>query len=424
MIEGYDEADAERYVDEPNRSGRSPYQRDSARIVHSAALRRLAGKTQVVGPASNDFIRNRLTHTLEVAQVGRELATALGCDPDIVEAACLAHDLGHPPFGHNGERALNDVAAGIGGFEGNAQTFRLLTRLEAKSFGPTGESVGLNLTRATLDAASKYPWALAEATAPSGRHGDGLPRAVHKFGVYTDDVPVFTWMRADAAPRRTCVEAQVMDFADDVAYSVHDVEDGVVAERIELTRLTDPGLRREVWETTRDWYAPTLTLEDFEEALRRLSRLAAWPSSPYDGSRRHLGGLKNLTSRLINRFCLDVRDAAADEGLLGRLRRYRGTLPVPQATFHEIVALKGIAAQLVMNAEGRVELMTRQRDLLSELVEAIWRSGPQSLEPVFRHDFETAVDDPARRRVVIDQVASLTDPSAVEKHREVCGRGA
>ncbi|MEJ7630296.1 MAG: deoxyguanosinetriphosphate triphosphohydrolase [Nocardioidaceae bacterium] len=420
MIPGYDEAAAERYVDEPNRSGRSPYQRDSARIVHSAALRRLAGKTQVVGPASSDFIRNRLTHTLEVAQVGRELARTLGCDPDIVEAACLAHDLGHPPFGHNGERALNDAASQIGGFEGNAQTFRLLTRLEAKSFQPSGESVGLNLTRATLDAASKYPWQLSGATAPRGRHGDGLPRAVQKFGVYADDIAVFTWMRAEAEPRRTCVEAQVMDFADDVAYSVHDVEDGVVAERIELTRLADPRLRKEVWETTRDWYAPTLTLDEFDEALGRLSGMAAWPTSPYDGSRRHLGGLKNLTSRLINRFCLGVRDAVAASGLLGGLSRYRGTLPIPRSTTHEIVALKGIAAQLVMRAEGRVELMNQQRELLCDLVDGIWRTGPSALEPVFRHDFETASDDVQRLRVVIDQVASLTDPSAVEKHRIVC----
>ncbi len=215
-----------------------------------------------------------------------------------------------------------------------------------------------------------------------------------------------------------------MDFADDVAYSVHDVEDGVVAERIELTRLGDSGLRREVWETTRDWYAPTLTLDEFEDALRRLAALNAWPTTPYDGSRRHLGGLKNLTSRLINRFCIAVRDAADADGLLGGLQRYRGVLPVPLATVHEIVALKGIAAQLVMNAEGRVEIMNAQRDLLTELVEGIWTVGPEALEPVFRHDFETAPDDDARRRVVIDQVASLTDPSAVEKHHEVCGRTA
>ncbi len=424
MTQGYDEADAARYAEEPSWSGRSPYQRDSARIVHSAALRRLAGKTQVVGPASNDFIRNRLTHTLEVAQVGRELATELGCDPDIVEAACLAHDLGHPPFGHNGERALNDAAAGIGGFEGNAQTFRLLTRLEAKAFDAEGVSRGLNLTRATLDAASKYPWTVSDALMPSGRHGDGMPRAVHKFGVYADDLPVFSWMREGAELRRTCVEAQIMDFADDVAYSVHDVEDGVVAKRIELTALWDAGLRREVWETARDWYAPGLSLDEFEQALDRLSRLAAWPTSTYDGSRRQLGGLKNLTSQLINRFCLSVRAAAVDQGLLGGLRRYRGTLPLPPATVHEIVVLKGTAAQLVMKAEGRAEVMAGQRELLSELVEGIWRCGPQALEPVFRHDFDAAADDAARRRVVVDQVASLTDPSAVEKHRLVCGATA
>jgi dGTPase len=212
----------------------------------------------------------------------------------------------------------------------------------------------------------------------------------------------------------------VMDFADDVAYSVHDVEDGVVAERIELTRLTDAALRREVWETTRDWYAPTLSLEEFEAAFSRLSALEAWPSAPYDGSRRHLGGLKNLTSRLINRFCIAVRDAADADGLLGGLQRYRGTLPVPLTTFHEIVVLKGIAAQLVMNAEGRVEIMSAQRELLAELVDGIWARGSQALEPVFRHDFQTAEDDAARRRVVVDQVASLTDPSAVEKHQEVC----
>ncbi len=424
MSTGYDEAAAARYAEEPSGSARSPYQRDSARIVHSAALRRLAGKTQVVGPASNDFIRNRLTHTLEVAQVGRELATELGCDRDIVEAACLAHDLGHPPFGHNGERALNDAAADIGGFEGNAQTFRLLTRLEAKSFDSAGASIGLNLTRATLDAASKYPWTVGEATTPSGRHGDGMPRAVRKFGVYADDLPIFFWMRAGATPQRTCIEAQVMDFADDVAYSVHDVEDGVVAQQIDLSALSDAGIRRDVWETARDWYAGDLTLDDFDHALDRLVRLSAWPTAPYDGSRRHLGGLKNLTSQLINRFCLSVRAAAEDGGLLGELRRYQGTLPVPAATIHEIVVLKGIAAQLVMKAAGRVEVMLAQRAMLAELVDGIWRLGPPALEPVFRHDFEAAADDAARRRVVVDQVASLTDPSAVEKHRLVCGAAA
>ena len=275
----YAAADRERFVDEPPKRvaapERTPFERDRARVVHAAASRRLAAKTQVVGPQSDDFVRNRLTHSLEVAQVARDLSRALGCEPDIVETAALAHDLGHPPFGHNGERVLAELSAGYGGFEGNAQTFRLLTRLEAKTFGPDG-SVGLNLTRATLDACTKYPWSSAEADEPQGVHADGSPRVIRKFGVYVDDRPIFDWVRVgagEAGGRRRCLEAQVMDLADDVAYSVHDVEDGVVAGRIGLHALD----RDAVWATVREWYLPDADDADLDDALAGLRAVDGWP---------------------------------------------------------------------------------------------------------------------------------------------------
>src|SRR4051794_19758770 len=149
----YDDAARERWVSEPPKRvpapERTPFERDRARVVHAAASRRLAAKTQVVGPLSDDFVRNRLTHSLEVAQVARDLARALGSEPDLVETAALAHDLGHPPFGHNGERVLAEAAAGCGGVEGKAQTPRLPTRPGGQNLRRGGRPPRANPTPAT-----------------------------------------------------------------------------------------------------------------------------------------------------------------------------------------------------------------------------------------------------------------------------------
>ena len=419
----YDDASCARWVDEPpKRAERTPFERDRARLVHSAALRRLAAKTQVVDPQTDDFVRNRLTHTLEVAQVARDLAKTLGCDPDIVETAALAHDIGHPPFGHNGERILDQVAASCGGFEGNAQTLRILTRLEAKSVDPQGRSVGLNLTRATLDASTKYPWTRAEAPLPRGVDSDGEAQSVRKFGVYDDDLAVFTWMRTGAEPGRRCLEAQVMDLADDVAYSVHDLEDGIVAGRIELDWLADPARRSEVWQTVREWYLPDVEDEELEGAQADLRAMPSWPRGSYDGSRGAQAALKNLTSDLIGSFCSAVQHATHDKYGTGPLTRYHADLVVPRETRLGIAVLKGLAAHYVMRAADRVSLMVEQREVVAELVAALVSRGPDALEPAFRNDHAATTSDQGRLRVVIDQVASLTDASAVQWHERLVRR--
>ena len=411
----YDHAARERLVEEPPKRVdapvRTPFERDRARVVHAAASRRLAAKTQVMGPQSDDFVRNRLTHSLEVAQIARDLSRALGSQPDIAETAALAHDLGHPPFGHNGERVLAELGEPCGGFEGNAQTLRLLTRLEAKTDG-----AGLNLTRATLDACTKYPWPRAAAEEPQGFHADGSPRFVLKFGVYDDDRPVFDWMRRGAVGQRQCLEAQVMDLADDVAYSVHDVEDGVVAGRVDLTAVDEEA----VWQTVRDWYLPDADDDVLDKTLAALRTVGSWPTTPYDASRRSLAALKNLTSDLIGRFCGAVQHATYATGD-GPFVRYAHDLVVPEETRLEIAVLKGVAAHYVMRADDRVAAMVRQRELLAELVTVLLQRGPDALDRPFADDWAAATDDPARLRVVIDQVASLTDASAVARHAALTG---
>ena len=258
-------------------------------------------------------MRNRLTHSLEVAQIGREFGAALGCDADVVDTACLAHDLGHPPFGHNGETALDEVAAGIGGFEGNAQTLRILTRLEAKRAHPDGRPAGLNLTRASLDAATKYPWRRGRAPHPTDevRRLRRRPRRLRL-------VPRRRAPRAAGA-----LEAQVMDWSDDVAYSVHDVEDAVASGWLDPRLLRERADVEAVLAVAGEVYEPGLTPDELAEALERLLATGAVPDS-YDGSRAGLAALKDMTSRLIGRFVVAVEQATRASTAPGPLTRYGG----------------------------------------------------------------------------------------------------
>ncbi|WP_265522039.1 deoxyguanosinetriphosphate triphosphohydrolase [Oerskovia flava] len=410
---GYSGTDQERWFPEPPKSkARTPFERDRARIVHSSALRRLGAKTQVLGPGSDDFVRTRLTHTLEVAQVGREIGKALGCDPDVVDTACLAHDLGHPPFGHNGERALADLAVDIGGFEGNAQTLRLLTRLEPKVIAADGQPVGLNLTRASLDASVKYPWGADEGPPAS----DG--RSTHKFGVYEDDRPVFEWLREGAAVDVKCLEAQVMDLADDISYSVHDVEDAVVGGRIDLALLGEPAERSRVVQAVHSWYGRAHDAAALDAAISRLVSTGHLVTG-FDGSRRALAALKDATSQLIGRFSGAAQQATREEYGQGPLTRYAARLVVPDTTLAEILVLKGIAVAYVMAPREQEPLYQRQREVVADLVHVLADRAPLSLEEPFAADWKDASDDAARLRVVIDQVASLTDVSAIQLHAQM-----
>ncbi|MEU9349751.1 deoxyguanosinetriphosphate triphosphohydrolase [Streptomyces griseoloalbus] len=415
---GYDPSAVERWAAEPDkRPGRTAFQRDRARVLHSASLRRLAGKTQVVTPGESNSVwdaspRTRLTHSLECAQVGRELGAALGCDPDLVEAACLSHDLGHPPFGHNGEQALNEFARDCGGFEGNAQSLRLLTRIEPKRFTPEG-SVGLNLTRAALDAATKYPW-------PRGGHP--TDPASPKFGVYDDDRPVFDWVREDAPATRTCFEAQVMDWSDDVAYSVHDVEDGLHAGHVDPACLHAEPERRAVFTVAVGRYVPADTdPAELAEALDRLLAQEWWPHA-YDGTAVAQARLKDATSQLIGRFCLAAEGATRQAYGKGRLTRYGAELVVPRGTRMECAVLKAVADLYVMQRAEQERLRADQQIVVAELAEALTARAPEGLDPQFRTLFSRAADDRARMRVIVDQIASLTDASARSLHARLTGQ--
>ncbi len=334
------------------------------------------------------------------------------------------------------------------GFEGNAQSLRLLTRLEVKVPG-----AGLNLTRATLDATLKYPWLyqpggatpLAGGASPGGRppgtpresrarggHASGAPPLASeepgmpgpglvKYGAYADDAEVFGWIRDGAPPGRPCLEAQVMDWADDVAYSVHDLEDGLHAGFITLPALASPAEQAAISELTAAQYcAPgSVSTAELTVVFRELLALPCWPSG-FDGGPESLAALKNLTSELIGRFCRAAQEATVAATGGQPLTRYAADLIVPRQQRLECALLKGVTAYYVMRRAGAAAAQAKERELITELAAAVRIGAPSTLDRALRPSYAAAGSDAARLRVVVDQIASLTDTSAVAWHARLC----
>ena len=327
---------------------RSDFEIDRSRIVHSAAFRRLQGKTQVFTIGESDFFRTRLTHSLEVAQIGKGLAIRLGAHTDIVEAACLLHDIGHPPFGHAGEKELKTLMADYGGFEANAQNIRIITRLENKSH----QYDGLNLTRAVIDAQLKYKNIFANV---DGKYKD-------KF-IYDNDLTIVKWASLEA--QRTIegaeltwksFECEIMDLADDIAYAVHDLEDSIRANYINaLTFFQDDGLIRSVIAKVSEEHKCTVSLvaeiygqlvSDMQNVNPDLQRTNVSPSEKAKKINR-----KRLTSHLIGKYIKSSERTDRPDALdLTKTPRYLHKASIPVEHAIEISLIKQLVVEFVIDS--------------------------------------------------------------------------
>ncbi len=372
---------------------RSEFERDRARIIHSAAFRRLQGKTQVFGVYEGDFFRTRLTHSLEVAQIAKGIALNLGADTDLVEAICLAHDLGHPPFGHTGEHVLHELMRDYGGFEGNAQTFRILTRLERKH----SAYEGLNLTYQTLDGVLKYKTCLDAAAIAAS------PNEPVK-GYYAHDrklVEMVVYATSNGYERS--FECQIMDVADDIAYSVHDLEDSLKAGLITLADFHQPPHPR-VLHTVNGKLAP-LGLSINEEQIRVELRALADRLEEMTAKAGRVAR-KMFTRDLIHEFASSV-DWQSD-GRIDTEPRLRVRVEVLKAfESHKVIHNPRVTT---LGYKGK-EVLRRLFTVLDQGHESIGLFPEDHGE-----DYERAVldgDETRRKRMICDFLAGMTDSYAM-----------
>ncbi|MCW2955489.1 MAG: deoxyguanosinetriphosphate triphosphohydrolase [Thermoleophilia bacterium] len=405
---------------------RSDVEVDRDRLIHSHAFRRLQRKTQIVGVHSIDFFRTRLTHTIECAQLGRAISRRLTDGswesvvaeeshlPDLVEAACLAHDLGHPPFGHTGEEALDQLLQDRWDmrFEGNAQSFRIVTLLEPKKYrrlqrdSAPDRPLGLDLTRATLRAMMKYPWSEAQAKAND----------VAKFGVYDDveDMESMGWLWDGAAPGRT-LATEVLEAADDIAYAVHDIEDGTWARLIPIDQI----VQLEPWAVERiaamaELRNPGMFTDPDSEVEAELRALfaplerQAWARGPFDRSRASEGGLKSFCSALTDDF---LQRVSVDGSL-----HWVGNDELQR----RIAVLKAIIWVWLIEPPELVTKRHGQRRIIRELVHGFFEE-PRMLP--YQDEWQRVANGGIRSRVrfVTDHVASMTDTYALRIHAEMYG---
>ena len=388
---------------------RSAFQIDRDRVIHAHAFRKLQSKTQVFVSREHDFYRTRLTHSMEVAQVGRSICQYLfsrgrplrddfHIDSDLVEAACLAHDLGHPPFGHAGERTLQELMRPHGGFEGNAQTLRLLT----ETIYQNESSVrGLQPSRALLDGVLKYKKLRGEFAVPPNQHFLYDPQKVYRNFVFADAAIPAPLLAGETLNDFKSVECQIMDWADDTAYSLNDIVDGVRAGFLTIERI-------EHWAAGRAIDAPQeKLLAALFEAIR--------------GDR-----LESEFSIRIGRFIQACRLRERDNFMAAKTNRYRFELVVSPDALGEAQFFKQLANDIIFESPPIRQMEHKARVMLAGLWDSAWRSyveaGPRVIQILPRDvralvAAETAVAGKARR--ICDWLAGLTDGMLLRTYRRL-----